>query len=61
MRTDIEIKKMFEEMGLESEKKRSKFNFSYTCSAEQNFEIVTFFRSDTKTNELKEEKNAELE
>lgn len=61
MRTDNEIKMMFEDMGLETEEKRSKFNFSYSYSAEQNYQVAPFFRADTKTKELKEEKNAELE
>ena len=61
MRTDNEIRKMFEDMGLDTEEKRSRFNFSYSYSAGQNIEFVPFYRADTKTKELKEEKNAELE
>jgi hypothetical protein len=61
MRTEHEIKKMFEDMGLETEEKRSRFLFSFSYSSEQNHECVPFIHVDTKTKELKGEENAELE
>lgn len=61
MRTDNEIKMMFKDMDLDTEEKRSKFKFSFSYSVKKDYEVATFFRADTKTRELKEEKNAELE
>lgn len=61
MITDNEIRQMFKDMDLDTEEKRSKFNFSYCYSAEQQYQVVPFFRADTKTKELTDEKNAELE
>jgi hypothetical protein len=61
MRTDQEIINMFKDMDLETEEKRSRFIFDYSYSDEQNDVTAPFIRADTKTKELMEEKNAELE
>jgi hypothetical protein len=61
MRSDSEIRKMFKEMDLDTEQKRSKFKFSYGYSAEGEYQVVPYIRTDTRTKELKEESNAELE
>ena len=61
MRTDEEIRKMFEDMGLGSEEERSQFSFAYGCDSKSNYLTITIFHVDTKTEDLKEEKHAELE
>ena len=61
MRTNSEIKQMFKEIGLDTEEKRSRFNFSYSYQPDKAPDVTRFVRADTKTEELKEEKNAELE
>lgn len=61
MKTDHEIRQMFKNMDLETEEKRSRFNFSFSYKAEPSSDIVTQIRLDSKTEEIEEDRNAQLE
>lgn len=61
MRTSNEINQMFKDMNLHTEEKRAKFNFSYACSSKGDHEILPLIFTETKTKELRNENDAELE
>lgn len=61
MRTAEEINNMFKDMGLETDEKRAKYLFSFTGECSVVYDRLVCFHPDTKTQEIKEQKNAELE
>lgn len=58
MRTDSEIQQMFKDMGLETDEKRSRFDFSYSYTKESSSDTVAQVRLDSETEESKEQKDA---
>lgn len=61
MHTAEEIETMFKDMGLETDRKRASYLFSFSGEQSIVYDKLICYRPDTKTQEIKEQRHAELE